>query len=140
MVTDKNGEPRSVNTGGGAYVGGNVNVGGDFVGRDQVKQIQVTSGITVDQFRDLVAQIRREVRKAGLEPGDAEIVDAEVTVIEEEAAKERPDRTIVVSRLKKIGEVLGAAASVATIATASGQLPQVVETIKTAIHWAQQLF
>jgi hypothetical protein len=97
-------------------------------------------GITVDQFRDLVAQIRREVRKAGLEPGDAEIVDAEVTVIEEEAAKERPDRTIVVSRLKKIGEVLGAAASVATIATASGQLPQVVETIKTAIHWAQQLF
>jgi len=43
-------------------------------------------GITVDQFRDLVAQIRQEVRNAGLEPGDAEIVDADVTVIEEEAA------------------------------------------------------
>jgi hypothetical protein len=39
-------EKKSINTGGGAHVGGNVTVGGNFVGRDKITQT-VEQGITV---------------------------------------------------------------------------------------------
>jgi hypothetical protein len=123
--------PRQVDTGGGAYVGGDVHAGGDFVGRDQV---QITTGVTVDQFRELLAQIRQEVQQAGLEPDVAEVIDADVRVIEEQAKKKEPNKAIVVSKLASIGEVLK---STAAIATASATLAPLVQK---AIQWAGQLF
>jgi hypothetical protein len=124
-------EPRRVDTGGGAYVGGDVHAGRDFVGRDQ---IHVTSGVTVDQFRELLAQIRQEVNAAGLEPDVTEVIDADVRVIEDQTNKKEPNKAIVVSKLGSISEVLK---STAAIATASATL---VPLVQKAIQWAGQLF
>jgi len=97
----------------------------------------VTHGATVEQFRDLLAQIRRELQRAGLEPELAQVIEADVRVIEEQAQKETPNKAIVVSKLHGIREALQTTAAAATIATAGVQLAPLVEQ---AIQWAQQLF
>ncbi|MCX7681577.1 MAG: hypothetical protein N2508_06400 [Anaerolineae bacterium] len=48
-------QPTHIDTGGGAYIAGSVNVeGGDFIGRDKVN-IQAAPGITVQDFLHLLA-------------------------------------------------------------------------------------
>jgi len=127
---------RRVDTGGAAYVGGNVRTGRDFVGRDHV-EIHVTGGVTVEQFRDLLAQIRQGLREAGLDPDIAEVIEGDFRVIEEQTKKEKPNKAIVLSKLESISEVLKTTAAAATIATAGVKLAPLMEK---AIQWAQQLF
>ena len=77
---------RTINTGGGAYVEGKVEAGGDFVGRD--KTVTYNYGASTADLAQLFEAIYQQVESRPEDPdvGKEEIVD-EVKKIEEEAAK-----------------------------------------------------
>ena len=127
-------EPRRVDTGGGAYVGGNVRAGGDFVGRDQISMEQTQEGVSVEGFLQLLAQLRQGLPVAELDADMAEVIEGDVTVIEDQARKEQPRKAIILSKLKGVTELLTEAGKVATAAA------PLVPLAQKALTWAQQLF
>jgi hypothetical protein len=110
--------PASVDTGGGAYVGGDVDTGGGaFVGRDKtIHQVNATQGVSLAEFTALLAELRAAVPAAGLDPDTAEIIDADVQVVEQQAAKPQPSTAVITSKLEGIAKVLAAAGGVAVAA------------------------
>jgi len=127
-------QPRPTDTGGGAYVGGDVKAGRDFVGRDQVIISQVTEGATLEEFLRLMVELRQALPAAGLDHDTAEVIEADVQVVEEQAQKEKPSAPVIVAKLKGIAEVLTATGTVATAAQ------KLLPLAQQALTWAQQLF
>ena len=143
-------QPQPIDTGGGAYIGGDVKAEGDFVGRDQVIITgdgnvvgdqssatvikQVTEGATLEEFLRLLAELRQALPAAGLDPDTAEVIEADVQVVEEQAQKEKPSTAVIVAKLKSIAEVLTASGAVATAAQ------KLLPLAQQALTWAQQLF
>ncbi len=128
--------PASVTTGGGAYIGGNVDTGGGaFVGRDQtVHQVYAPQGVSLAEFSALLAELRAALPAAGLDPDVAEIIDADVQVVETQAAKPEPSAAIIVSKLEGIAKVLAAAGGVAVAAQ------KLLPMAQQALEWARPLF
>ena len=133
-MTKKKEQPRSIDTGGGAYIGGDVKAGKDFVGRDQVIISQVTEGATLEEFLRLMVELRQALPAAGLDHDTAEVIEADVQVVEEQAQKEKPSAPVIVAKLKGIAEVLAASGAVATAAQ------KLLPLAQQALTWAQQLF
>jgi hypothetical protein len=106
-VADKKEERGThVDTGGGAYVGGQVTVsGGDFVGRDQVKT--VTHGLSGDDLARLFAQVYQTIEARPEDPDvDKEDLTELVQKVQREAAKgEEANPTKVERWLKFLGEM-----------------------------------
>ena len=143
-------QPRPTDTGGGAYVGGDVKAGRDFVGRDQITITgdgnvvgdqssatvikQVTEGATLEEFLRLMVELRQALPAAGLDHDTAEVIEADVQVVEEQAQKEKPSAPVIVAKLKGIAEVLAASGAVATAAQ------KLLPLAQQALTWAQQLF
>lgn len=96
----------SINTGGGAYIGGNVNAGGDVVGRDQHKAVSIQQGATLEEFTKLLAELRQRLLETNLGQDTANVIDADVQVLEEQINKPEPKRAIVQAKLKSITEIL----------------------------------
>jgi hypothetical protein len=143
--------PSKVDTGGGAFVGGNVHTaGGKFVGRDDVTIIgdgnvvgdrsqatvikQANQGATVAEFTRLLAELRGLLPQVGLDAETAEVVDADVKVVEQQAARPKPNRAIIVSKLESVTKLLTAAAGAAT----AGE--KLLPLAQKAVEWAGQLF
>lgn len=128
--------PASVNTGGGAYVGGDVDTGGGaFVGRDQtIHQVSATQGVSLAEFTALLAELRGALPAAGLDPDTAEIIDADVQVIEQQAAKPKPNAAVITSKLEGIAKLLAAAGGVAVAAQ------KLLPMAQQALEWARPLF
>jgi len=106
MATSKT-DPHSVDTGGGAYIGGQVDTGGgDFVGRDQVKTVHQAQGASVEDFVKLMAEVRTLLPRAGLDPEVNEVIEGDFQVLEEQATKERPKGGIVKAKLKGISALI----------------------------------
>jgi hypothetical protein len=83
---EKKEQPARIDTGGGAYVGGQVSTGGgDFVGRDQITYAQEPGG---DEIARLFAEIYQKIEAR---PKDEDVDKKELTdtvqKIEEEATK-----------------------------------------------------
>ena len=142
---------RQINTDGGAYIGGSVTTGGGkFVGRDDVTVVgdgnvvgdrsqatvtkQAHQGATVEAFTRLLAEIRTLLPQAGLDLEIAQSVDADVQVIEQQAAKPKPNATIIASKLEEVTKLLTAAGG---LAIAGGKL---LPLAQKAVEWAGQLF
>ncbi len=104
------------------------------MGRDQVR---VSGGVTLDEFQALLREIRQALPQAGLEPDILEVINADFRLIEEQTQKGKPNKAIVVSKLKSISEMLKAGAAAATLATAGVKLAPLIER---AIQLAGQLF
>ncbi|MCX6032990.1 MAG: zinc ribbon domain-containing protein [Chloroflexi bacterium] len=154
------GDKHVVNTAGGAYVGRSVHTGGGaFVGRDQrvvagERSVaiggnvtgsaivvgdrnvvgQPSTSVTAAEFTRLLAELRAALSQAGLDADTAEVVDADVQVVQEQAVKPKPNRTIIVSKLEGVTRLLTAAAGAAT--TGEKLLP----LAQQAVAWAGQLF
>lgn len=108
MSDDKTGIPASgVNTGGGAFVGGNVNTaGGKFVGRDD-RGMTVTEGATREQFASLLEEFRGAVARAALPERQARVIEGDVKTVQAEAAEPKPDSAIIQSRIEGITGITG---------------------------------
>jgi hypothetical protein len=99
---------QNINTGGGAYVGGDVNVsgGGKFVGRDDRSQ----TGLSADDVSKLFASIYQQIdAKSNLRPGDKEDLKADVKDVEAETAKvaqgQKADESFLERRLRSIARM-----------------------------------
>ncbi len=121
---------------GGVIVGGNVNTGGgDFIGRDQtIYQVNATQGASLAEFTALLAQLRGALPAAGLDPDTAEIIEADVQVIEQQAARPKPNAAIITSKLEGIAKLLAAAGGVAVAAQ------KLLPMARQALEWAKPLF
>lgn len=134
-MSDKE-QPAAVNTGGGAYIGGNVRVDrGDFIGRDQTVHVTAAQqGISAAEFGRLIADIRGLLPQAGLDPDTAEAVDADFKVVEEQAKKEKPNKAVIAGKLEGAVKMLTAAAGAATA------IEKLLPAAQKALEWAGQLF
>jgi len=111
---------------------GDGNVVGDHSSATVIKQ--VTEGITVEGFLQLMEHLRLQLPAAGLDDDTEDIVDADVRIIEEQASKEKPSKAIILSKLKGVTELL---TETGKVVAAAGALVPLAEK---AITWAQQLF
>jgi hypothetical protein len=99
---DKEGEGKRVDTGGGAYIGGSVTVsgGGDFVGRDQVKQVGLTGPDVADLFKPIYAAIEARPETPAADRAD---LKADVEEIQAEVAKgDKADESFLARRLRNL--------------------------------------
>ncbi len=126
---------RAVETGGGAYIGGNVRVtGGDFIGRDKIVTPPAAPAVTVDDLLRLLAQARELLPAAGLDTPTAQVIQSDLETAEAQARQEHPNRAIVVAKLKSVAEVLGAVGGAAT------GLSRLLPLVQQALQWAERLF
>ena len=99
-------DSRVIATGGGAYVGGGVQVtGGDFVGRDQVVHGDKVHGVGGDELAKLFKEIYKQIEERPEDPDvDKEELAETVEKVEKEAAKgEKANPTKVERWLKFLG-------------------------------------
>ena len=93
---------KSVNTGGGAYVGGNVSVdhGGKFVGRDD----NSTTGLSGEEIAKLFKSVYQQIeQRPDTPPQDKADLKAEVEDVEAEVAKgEEANTTFLERRLRNL--------------------------------------
>lgn len=142
-MTSNPDKPGTLNTGGGAYIGGNVNTQGDFVGRDKVvtagsggvavggnvtggaivtgsgNVISQPQGATLEDLRALIAELGRLLPQAGLNPEVAEVIEGDYQVVKKQAESDKPNGGIVKTKLKSVLELL----------TSSGNAAGAVEKI-----------
>lgn len=122
-----------VDTGGGAYVGGNVATGGgDFIGRDRISK--TTGGATPELFAALLAELRAALAQAKLDAEERDIAEGDLAVIETQAGKPQPKLSVIEGKLSSIKTLIEGAAGVGMAATGLAQV------VQRGIELAQQLF
>lgn len=105
MPTSKK-DPETIDTGGGAYIGGSVTAGGDFVGRDQTKTVYHQEGASIENLRKLLGELRALLPQAELEPDIAEVIEGDFKVVEAQTAKDRPMGALIKSKLKGVSDLI----------------------------------
>jgi hypothetical protein len=111
-----------VNTGGGAYVGGNITVsGGGFVGRDQIEitgngnvigdhsratVIKSEAGVTTDDFLEVLNELQRELSSVELDQDITLAIEADLQVVETQARRPEINRELLLLKLNSVVEML----------------------------------
>ncbi len=92
-----------IDTGGGAYIGGNVSLGGgSFIARDQINYASPSNELQA-QFEEVIKQIRELTNIDSLDREDMEVAVREV---EKEVAKGKElDENFLARRLRNIGRI-----------------------------------
>ena len=92
-----------IDTGGGAYIGGNVSLGGGtFIARDQINYASPSNELQA-QFEEVIKQIRELTNIDSLDREDMEVAVREV---EKEVAKGKElDENFLARRLRNIGRI-----------------------------------
>ncbi|MDY7076489.1 MAG: caspase family protein [Chloroflexota bacterium] len=95
---------------------------------------QQATGVMVDDFLRLLAELRQALPAAGLAPDVAQAVESDLQVAESQARKAKPNAKLILLKLRSVAELL---------ATADGVLG-IVERVRPlaqqAFEWAGQLF
>jgi uncharacterized caspase-like protein len=127
---------KSVNTGGGAYVGGQVTVtGGDFVGRDKItSEASSSQAMILEDFLSLLERIHSEFQKTQPEAKFHTLVENEIASIKAEAHDEQPSLPIIETKLISLKNLLEKTGSVVVATTG------LAKVIQQAIVMAQKLF
>lgn len=100
-------EAPSVDTGGAAYIGGNVDTGGgDFVGRDQVKILYPPEGATVADLTRLLTEVRTLLPQAGLDQDTVQAIEGDFRIVEEQAVKPEPKGALIKNKLKGAADLI----------------------------------
>lgn len=125
-----------VDTGGGAYIGGNVQVtSGDFVGRDKItNRITHPENSGREEFIALLDQLRAELKQTPVEPKISAMIENEISSVANEAQDEKPSLPIIEAKLTSIQNVVQKTAGVAA---SSIGLAKIIQQI---IGLAQSIF
>ena len=101
-MSDENGKTE-INTGGGAYFGGDVTVEGDLIGRDQIN----VNGLNAEQVKELFSPIYGKIDgRPETDEEDKVDLKAEVEEIQAAAAKgDDVDESFLSRRLKNLGRM-----------------------------------
>ena len=134
---DKPINPAPINTGGGAYIGGNVKAGRDVVVRDQ---LNVGGGqpATVEDFTRQLRELRELLTEARLDPDIKGAIDGDFEVVEAQVQKPEPKRGLIETKLKSIAGGLGSADQAA--GAAQGLIEKGVALAATLGALAARLF
>jgi hypothetical protein len=111
---------------------GDGNVIGDGSRSTVIKQ--QTTGITVEQFLRLLAELRQALPAAGLDPDVAQAVEADLQVAESQARRAKPNAALLLLKLRSVAELLATADGV------MGIVDRVHPLAQQALEWAGQLF
>jgi hypothetical protein len=130
-MTSKDKANRTIDTGGGAYIEGNVTTGGgDFVGRDKITQ---QAGASLEGLAQLMAEMRAALPQTQMSDDTREAIEGEFTAVETQLAKPAPKKFLVLPKLEGIVKVL-------TGAVAAGEAVQkLLPMAQQAMQWAQQV-
>ncbi|MCX5386870.1 hypothetical protein [Streptomyces sp. NBC_00083] len=153
MASDDRQRPQRLNTGGGAYVGGNVDTaGGDFVGKDSVKSVvhgsverlsvgaagagaaEGSDDLSVAGFQQALADFVDQLQHAELSPGLKQSVIEDVETVTSQTQEDEPDTDLIIHKVDSIGQLLGRMAGTVT------SLTGLTEGARQLIDWAAQLF
>lgn len=158
-MTTSTDKPDNINTSGGAYVGGNVNTQGDFVGRDKTvvtagergvavggpvtgstivtgnhNVISQPQGATLEDLRALIAELERLLPQAGLLADVAKVIEGDFQVVKEQAGADKPHGGILKSKLKGMLDLLTSSG------TAAGAVEKILSVGSKAVQVAGVLF
>jgi len=104
------------------------------VGPFSLDKIKETTGVTVEQFMSLLAELRQALPNASLDPDVAQAAEADLQVAESQAQKAKPNAALILLKLKGVAELVATADSVLGIASRVQPLAQQV------LELAGQLF
>ena len=108
------------------HITGDGNAVGDFNNITVRKTAtSTTSGVTLSEFTDLLAQLRAELQNTDLDSRTARIVSADLDVVEGEVGEAEPDGATISQRLEGIAKALTGATAIGTAGT--GLLDKVIE-------------
>ncbi len=93
-----------------------------------------TTGVTVDEFLRLLAELRQAIPQAGLDPDEAEVTVADLQVAETQARQAKPNARLILSRITNVVQLL------ATADGALGMLQRLQPLAQQLQTWAGQLF
>ncbi|MEM8856734.1 MAG: hypothetical protein AAGD96_00335 [Chloroflexota bacterium] len=101
MSESESTQPDSINTGGGAFISGNVTVGGDLVGRDQIQ------GMSPEEVKKHFTPVLQEVNnRPNTKDDEINRLKAEIEQLKAEVAKgDNASESFLSERLKNIGSM-----------------------------------
>lgn len=127
-------DPKKIHTHNTAINRGVV-VTGDMTGNTVVtgdlNQVHTQTAITREDFFKALSELRQELATAELEKDIAADLQQEAAAAEELARREKPNRSLLVGKLKTILDVLGSAASTGD---------KLVPVARQLVEWGGQLF
>lgn len=124
-----------IRTGGGAYIGGSVNIGrGKFIGRDDHTVISTPPTVAREQLLARVQALRAAVAQAAFEADERAAIGSDLALIEAQLACPQPKPALLRSRLNSLKAVVESAAG---IGEARAQLLSLLHPLSQA---AQQGF
>lgn len=122
------------NTGGGAYIGGNVdNRGGQFAGRD-MSGSTMTTRASKEEFNALLQEIRNLLSKANLDADEKQAIEQDLVSIQEQSEKTEPKLSLIKRGLNNINDIVTSAAGIGAAAVTLTPL------IQRGLEMAGQLF
>lgn len=126
---------RQINTGGGAYIEGNLDMGAGstFVGRDQ-HIVNHHPGVSVDGLLALLKQMQAELPKAVPDESQRQRIEAEIQGAAVEVRDAQPSATIISSKLEVAEALLK---KLTSTGLAVGGL---VTMVQQGLQWVGQLF
>ena len=128
------GQKSVIDTGGGAYIGGQVNTGGGaFVGRDQLT-VSGSESVSLAELRARVAELERLLQQVKLPAEIGEIVEGDLEVVKRQVAQDAPKGALVKNRLGSLKDLLSGAE------TATGLGERIVAVLGKARQLAGLLF
>jgi hypothetical protein len=111
---------------------GDGNVIGDGSRSTVIKQS--TEGLSIDEFLELLSQLRQLVPESGIDPDIAEAIESDLQTAEAQAQKSKPNAGLILLKLRSVAELLATAEGVWSMTERIRPLAQ------QAMEWAGQLF
>jgi hypothetical protein len=148
----KEDKPKSINTGGGAYFGGKVEVhGGNVIGGDQYNigagagSINQSGGTNVEDLLRLLGALRQLLPQAVVDDDTRRSLQEDVVVVVNQLEKPEPKKEIVLPKLKGILETITTAASAGEALQKMAPMAQqafdkMMPLAQQALQMAQQFF
>ncbi|MEI7989659.1 MAG: hypothetical protein WCI88_11540, partial [Chloroflexota bacterium] len=154
-------KPKSIDTGGGAYFGGKVEVhGGSLIGGDQYNTNVIgqqggvvnvgsgagsQSGASKAELIQLMSSMRSLLDQAGLEDDTRQILQSDVQVVVNQLEKSQPKKELILPKLEAILKMLPTAAAAGEALQkmapmAQQAYDQLAPLAQQALQTAQQIF
>ncbi|MGC4795754.1 hypothetical protein ACLQ3H_16775 [Micromonospora saelicesensis] len=140
-----------VETGGGAYIAGNVQTsGGEFVGRDSIKPFVRGSvgnlsagtvqgdvkqeGSSLGEFQQALREFADQVQSAHLSASFKNAIIADAEIVKSESEAPQPDRDLILHKVNSISQLIE------RTSVTTGSLTELGQFAHRLAEWAGNLF
>lgn len=151
VVSSEKRSPKKVETGGGAFIAGNVRTGGgDVVGRDSIKPVVRGSvrhlsagavggtvnedGFSLADFQRALQEFTLQVRSAQLSDTIKNAIIADAELVTEESQATEPDMELILHKVSSMGTFIE------RMSATTGSLTELAEFAHRIAEWAGSLF